>query len=276
MDCLIALNPNNFVWDKDDFELDTNKYFTIAEQIIDILIALEANQSAIFMRQELLDDIMGRFPFSESIDYSLLPDLILAFELFLAKSDNFIQYPPYDLHSLTSMPFIINYNLPQSIQLETKYLLTAIYQNPEIIHFLSAKELWQINSDLRIKCKEFVKNVNVLTDDNDIEIFFDICNRRFKESPKHDKVTGWDSRLDIISGIVISLLETAVRRDNGNSIALFNYCIETKEFIVYRPHKEQEYHAYPENASAIPPDVKKKLSSKLPKGKIGKILKSKT
>lgn len=275
MDCLAVLDPNILVWDKDDFDIDANKYFVVAEQIIDILTALEANQPAIIMRQEFIDLIMDNFPFCESLDYSLLPDLVLAFELFLANTGNFIQYLPYDLHSLNSTPFIINFNLPQSVQMETKYLLTAIHQNAETIYFLSAQELWQTNGDLRVKYKEFVKSINVLTEYCDIDSYFKACNRRFKESPKHDKVTGWDSRLDIILEIVVSLLETAVGKEHGNSSALYNFCTETNEFIVFRPHKEHEYHAYPDDASAIPPDVKRKLIPKMPKGKIRKILKSK-
>lgn len=270
----IVIDISSIVWNVDDYENNKRHYYNMMYGVSDLFEKLKNSNPKILLRNELKDQMIDGFPFSE------LPDKYYEFGLLIYSflgnvGGNFISYPNTILPNLISIPNQVKEYYNDTTKKEVKYLLSKIHSDNSDTVFFTFQYLWDENGQLKIKVNEQCIEYQTIVSDkgNGLDTFFDNIMPKFEHNPKHDKKPGnsrndwlrsdnkddFESRLSCYNGIDNSVPQRLLDKRYPKLLknCYYSYDDENKVYVVFRKTEENIYHGHDEyNIQEIPIEVK--------------------
>lgn len=265
METYAVIDPACFIWDEADFQRNSTKYYQLIDELIGLLEIIEEEKPYYVIRPELIDELTNGFPAKELCETFNRPDLSDILYLvynFLSKI-NVIDYESTDL-GITSLPELSRNYFSAGLKNEINFLINQLSNMNESLICLTINEVWPGGKVLRLfKLEQEVKTIEVLNGSNETHLFFKNEKRIFEPSPKHKEEGGWGTILPkTLEEKCYSLIHTAIKDEEGNSEALYEYCSEHDQYVIFRVTVNNIYHAYPISAEEVPSNIKRALKAK--------------
>ena len=259
----VAVDIASFVWDREDYNLDSYSYWDMIEYKICLIDMLTKSNSKQLLRNELIEKIWVEFPYSETPTSTR--DYTSRVLLYMSKT-NFVQYSDNVIQELISMPNQSKNHYSEDINNELQYLLSEIYSNIDNRFYLSFEKVWASDAtNLELKNNNTNKLIHtlVINSCNDVEGFFDSYIPKFEHNPKHTRIkpVEYASPLSCYDGADTSIPQKLLSTGVFYKDKYYNYDRDNNVWVIFRNHTNNLYHGYDEsNENDIPNYVKKKLN----------------
>ncbi len=259
-----VLDISSIIWNKEDYNSNTNEYYKLIYSVSTLLEKLKESKSKILLRDELLDEMINGFPFDK------LPNKFHTFGeivyLFLGKIGcKFITYSNSTVTDIISIPNQIKEYYNNKTKNEVRSLIFKIHSDDFKSVYFTFKYLWEGDENLKttINGEDSKEYETIISDKkNDLNDFFSKIEPRFEHNPKHDRIKSgtFKASLSCYNGtntkIPQKLLDTSIKINETR----YNYDSSNDVWVVFRCHLDNIYHGYDENDSnKIPNIVRKKL-----------------
>lgn len=261
---VLVLDPACFVWDENEFKANKSIYYELLDNIIETIYLLEEHNVKFMLSSNTIDEMINGFPVGlvdQEIKKNNLSETINLIFSFLSKvPDNIIDYIPKQ-PDIYSIPVIYRTHFSSDLKKELDSLLKEISITSEQISYLTIEEIWRRGDklDLFNYLSNLIKTIDILKTPFELEFYLNKCKRSFQPSPKHQE-GGWGTILpEYLEKQCYELIETAVEDPDNESEALYEYCQEYEQFVIFRKTVNHIYHAYPITSVEVPKSVKRIL-----------------
>jgi len=269
MNYAAVLDVSSIVWDPEDYDNQTQQYYSLKEEIIAFIDKVETERPNILMRTELLEQIIAGFP------YNRMPDSFYDFGgvvyAFLARiGSDIIVFEADKLDDLASHPEIIKAHFNDTIKKEINYLMAYMHRNNDnkSVYF-TFQYLWGENDHLKtVSTTEGEKSYETILADQDqaLNNFFQQFKKVFEHNPKHhfgNKQGDYISPLSCYDGKDVTRPQKLL--DEAKMFGKKYYCFDDDNdtFVVFIKTEGNIYHGHDEvDTNKIPPCIRKELKKK--------------
>lgn len=244
---LSFIDPAVFIWDVQDFTNNPHKYSLLAEEIIALLAMISKSEIHIAGNPEFFENLVNSFPYSGiNAKRAGLSDFTTLVYKFFDDSINRIGHSN-NSNVASSNPDLsnrahFNPNLKHEINYALYSLSTTSHQNSIFSHVsLHSNPIRSIdivvspNNTCTVQCFADLAAYNN---------FFIPPRKIYEHHWKHDSLSGYGSKLpDCLDyNNLQDLLDNAV---NLNEKFMCIFSSKANEYIVFRSHVPNRYHAYP-------------------------------
>lgn len=243
--------PELFIWDCTSIKSTIARYSDIADLIMDAFDTIEQYDIPVVFPSDYALSILSHFPYEDIYACNgEFVDFAKSVQSFLSKhggdEDYFIINTSKKYHTPTINKPHFNTNINNSID----ELLNYSYERDDRLVFIYTEE----NSvDLKISTNPAftpakTKEHDLVSIKNFENFTFKIYGRAYEENIKHNAISGWSSPLpkELNNSDLQDLLEIAINTREGSTdlVAKSNIC---NQYIRFRKHGPNTYHAYPES-----------------------------
>ena len=270
-----VLDISSIIWNKVDYNTNTNEYYQLRNAILVLLEKLEREKPKILLRDELLVEMTNGFPFYK------LPEEFYAFGhsvySFLSNiGSELITYSDSTIANIISIPNQIKNHYNDNTKDEANYLISKIHSDDESESvYFTFKHLWNGNDKLKTSVgTDSIEYETIISDrGTELDDFFAKIKPVFEHHSKHDQTehntkekwkesddkTGFISRLSCYNGNdkiePQRLLDIRYPNKIGN--CYYSYDITNEVYVTFRFTESNIYHAYDEyNIEKIPEKVR--------------------
>lgn len=267
MDFIAVLDIASFIWDKDDFKNNSNKYYKLSDQLLEVIGVFNQIKPSFLLRDELLSEMIKGFPFHElptnfydfgTVVYSFLGNLgNRIYSINSTKMDKIFSDPNLLLDYYTS-----------ETKEEIIILISDMHSIERNIIYFTFHLLWNSKRKQLKTIADSEKNYETIIykEKKDLDLFYNKFKRIFEHNPKHDirSKNVLYSKGRPVAPLTSShkkaqeLLDSAIGED-GNVDVLYNYDEEARVFIKFRRHLPNKYHAYDVSIDDVPLKIKNRF-----------------
>lgn len=274
-----VLDISSIIWDRDDYNANKHQYYGLMNSALKLLDKLKKEQPKILVREELLSELIGNFPFDEVPD-NFYEFGISVYDFLGAVGSNVVTYPDNVIPDIVSIPNLVKSHYNASTQDEVYYLISAIHTDDETDNvYFTFQYLWGENEGkLKTQVEEDIKEHETVICDKGTELkdFFDKLKPVFKHNPKHDKTpyndrVAWEkaenkdsfpSRLSCYNGIDNDRPQELLDDAQKYGYRYYNYDDENETWVTFQPDGKRtdnrDYHGYDEyDSDRIPNELRK-------------------
>lgn len=241
------VDPGLVIWDVAKFNENEGDYWGLAQDVIYLIEVIEKAGLSFAVSQKLLDSMIEAFP-AQYLDHrkSELRD-------FSNSIYDFLSCPQVDVINFVSNgvsgcnpDLRARSHFAGDLTLETDRLLCFVYENFGS-YIVFSHELISASPfrELKITQKEDSRDVECFANSGRYGEFLSSRGRLYEEYVKHDPLCGFGSRLPIglDDAALQSLLDGAVEIHSDRVLCV--YSVGVDEYILFRRHLGNRYHAYP-------------------------------
>jgi|GEM_PF-1378202 len=199
-----VLDISAVIWDREDYRANEHQYYKLMNSTMKLLDKLKKEQPKIFVREELLNQLINNFPFDELPDkfYDFGRDM---YGFFGTIDSNIITYPNDKIPDIISIPDLLKPYYNETTESEVYYLISAIHTDDETDKvYFTFQYLWdenedklktQVGDDIKdyetIICDKLIKPDEELTE---LDNFFAKFKRIFKHHKKKHYKASYKNR----------------------------------------------------------------------------------
>ncbi|MCD4743453.1 MAG: hypothetical protein K8R67_13370 [Desulfobacteraceae bacterium] len=258
-----VLDISSIIWNKEDYNSNTNEYYKLIYSVSMLLEKLKESKSKILLRDELLGEMINGFPFDR------LPNKFHAFGeivyLFLGKiGSEFITYSDSTVTDIVSIPNQIKEYYNDKTKNEVRYLILKIHSDDFKSVYFTFEYLWEGTDNLTTQIGEESKEYKTIISDkeNDLNDFFGQIKPTFEHNPKHDRIKSgtYEASLSCFDGTDTEVPQMLLNNSINSNGIYYNFDSLNDVWVVFRCHLDNKYHGYDENdPNKIPKIVRGKL-----------------
>lgn len=239
------VDPAILIWDVNDYRLDQGRYWELASDVVDLLTMLEASETKIVARPELLEILIDSFPCEYLLNSCCeLRDFSNAIFGLLAKDNLF--YAEYSqCGCVTSSPELVNRpHFSQNLKDEVVNALGSLLNAPTISSIFSNSLIGIETHKTRVESTTSQHDIICFSNKSRFSLFENRHERIYEGSVKHDPLGGFGSKLPIcLSDNDLQNLLDASKTIPGKDF-LCVWSTKSKFYIIFRPHINNCFHAY--------------------------------
>ena len=262
---LSILDPGCFIWDENDFNDNKSMYYELLDKLVELINNLELGGFTYLLRSDLVDILTDSFPvklINEEINRDDLSDIISLFFVFISKiGDDIIDFDPIN-NDATSFPDLNRKHYSNDVIEEMNFLLSYVSTLSNTLLGISLEDLWLHEVDIVTIYDSLgneVSNIKIVTNPAKLPEIIHNTEPVFEPSDKHKEPGGWGTILpDYLEEKCYGLIKKGVK-GNGNSEALYAFCEEYNQYIIFRLTVNNIYHAYPIQEDDVPNNIKQEL-----------------
>lgn len=262
---VVVLDPACFIWNEEEFKKNKHIYYDLLDKIIDMIELLEEHNVNFMFSSDTIDELINGFPVSlvsEEIKKINLSETINLIFSFLSRvPNNIIDYIPKQ-PDVYSKPKLQRSHFSEELEEEIKHLLKELSLTNEPISLLTIEEIWNEGNWLNLYnfLDTLIKRIEVVRSPIELDFYLNRNKRSFEPSPKHKEGIGWGTILpEYLEKHCYYLIDSAIPYTEAESEALYEYCQEYDEFIIFRITVNHIYHAYPIPGKDVPKIVRDSL-----------------
>lgn len=266
MSYVAVLDASSLVWDRADFETNTDQYFELKAELIQFIDKVESERPNILLRAELLNQMLMGFPYDQ-MPSSFAPFKNIVYGFLGKIGSELIQYNADESLSVTANPQVIKEHFAEEMVQEMKYLLNEMHSNGDRqpVYF-TFKYLWGKNGDLKTVGdstgeKEYV---TIVSDEASLNKHFGQLKKVFCHSSKHhigNEQGDYVSPLTCYKNNDATLAQKYLDESMQLGRKHFAYDEVNGVYIVFFCTVNNEYHGHDEiNLNKIPAKVRMKFA----------------
>jgi hypothetical protein len=269
MSYIAAIDISTFIWCRNDYERNKNKYYKLLNIIPSIYEKIKSLKIPVLIREEFYDLIWVEFP------YNMAPELSYDFERltlsFLTDTfSNWVLYANNNDDSVSSIPELAKPHFCDNARTETQSQICHLFENSKTHEhkFIAYSYFFNQKKNLVLTRQQKIVKIDTLCYDSESEIqdFFDRNMIKFEHNPKHNVYN---------SGGMVSPLSCYNDQDKDTTKAQFllnyaflysddyyNFDVENGVYVKFIKTTGLTYHGFDlsDNNNNVPNEVKKKFN----------------
>jgi hypothetical protein len=264
MQYLAAIDISSFIWEEAHYNDNEDAYFIMMGQMLDVQDRLIVNKSNVLLRVELYQRIMVEFPYA--IVSGKFHDFSRRTLKFFADLGDRMEVHGSTNNHVASNPNLIKDHFTPETTVEVQYLINQIHrQEDPTIKFFTYDCVWAGGLLQTTEGQQNVQHETLVAQAVNLDAFFNKYKNTFEFSDKHEryKAGQFVSTLSCYNERLADnrkaqqLLDSAIL-DGRN---YYNYDLENDVWVVFRPTRDNIYHAHDESdVEKIPGGVRRRFS----------------
>ena len=177
------------IWNPEDYDKHTSRYYKLKDSIINLLESLKREKPFIVLRHELLSELINGFPYNRMPNsFYAFGNIVFDFLTSIPQANRVVFMGANS--DVVSIPDIVKEYFNANTQMESNYLITYLHTERQISNTYFTFQYLHGSKDELITCNANLEGKltteTIFADDLvGIENFFKKYRRIFEHSPKH-------------------------------------------------------------------------------------------